>query len=83
MTGVSDRWTRQNDALEAHFEFKDFMEAFAFMSKVAVLAEKHNHHPYWENIYNKVFIKLTTHDQGNVVTKRDINLAAEIDQLIS
>jgi 4a-hydroxytetrahydrobiopterin dehydratase len=75
-------WLEQNDQLYRAFEFKDFVEAFAFMSKVAVLAEKHNHHPTWTNTYNKVEIWLTTHDAGNKVTQKDEDLAEAIDQLL-
>lgn len=64
-----------------HFEFKDFSEAFAFLSRVALLAEKHNHHPEIQNTYNKVSLSLTSHDAGNKVTDRDINLAKAIDKL--
>ncbi|HCM75553.1 MAG TPA: pterin-4-alpha-carbinolamine dehydratase [Cytophagales bacterium] len=58
------------------------MEAFAFMTKVAMLAEKMNHHPSWYNVYNKVTIELTTHDAGNIVTEKDRNLAQAIDKLV-
>lgn len=62
--------------------FKDFSEAFAFMARVALLAEKHDHHPYWTNVYNKVEVTLNTHSAGNIVTEKDRKLAAEIDKLI-
>lgn len=75
-------WTEQNNRLTRKFEFKDFSEAFAFMTRVAMLAEKHNHHPYWTNVWNKVEISLSTHDAGNVVTERDRKLAAAIDRLM-
>lgn len=68
--------------LEKTFIFGDFVEAFAFMTKVALLAEKTNHHPDWSNVYNKVIIKLSTHDAGNQVTDKDRKLAAAIDRLI-
>ncbi|MHC1777676.1 MAG: 4a-hydroxytetrahydrobiopterin dehydratase [Lentimicrobium sp.] len=68
--------------LENTFIFPDFVEAFAFMTKVALLAEKANHHPDWSNVYNKVVIKLSTHDAGNRVTDKDRKLAAAIDRLI-
>lgn len=67
--------------LENTFIFADFVEAFAFMTKVALLAEKANHHPDWSNAYNKVTIKLSTHDAGNQVTDKDRKLAAAIDRL--
>lgn len=74
-------WTEQNNRLCRKFEFKDFSEAFAFMTRVALLAEKHNHHPYWTNVWNRVEIYLSTHDAGDIVTERDRKLAAAIDKL--
>jgi 4a-hydroxytetrahydrobiopterin dehydratase len=67
--------------LEKTFIFSDFVEAFAFITKVALLAEKANHHPDWSNVYNKVVVKLSTHDAGNTVTDKDRKLAAAIDRL--
>lgn len=75
-------WKQENNQLKRTFIFKDFVEAFAFMTKVAFLAEKHNHHPNWSNVYNRVEIALTTHDAGNTVTEKDIALANEIDKLL-
>jgi len=75
-------WREEDNKLVREFEFGDFKEAFAFMVKVALVAEKLDHHPNWSNVYNKVEIKLTTHDKGNIVTERDRKLAAEIDKLI-
>ncbi len=72
-------WKEVNNTIEKTFEFKDFIEAFSFMTRVAFLAEKHGHHPNWSNVYNKVTIQLTTHDKGNVVTQKDRDLAAAID----
>ncbi|MBC7389152.1 MAG: 4a-hydroxytetrahydrobiopterin dehydratase, partial [Opitutaceae bacterium] len=72
----------QNNTLNKTFKFKNFSEAFAFMSRVALLAEKHDHHPWWSNSYNIVEIKLSTHDAANKVTDKDRNLAKEIDKLI-
>ncbi len=69
--------------LEKTFVFDNFVEAFAFMTRVAFLAEKHEHHPDWSNVYNKVVIKLSTHDAGDVVTDKDHKLAAAIDALKS
>lgn len=63
------------------YTFKDFISAWAFMSQVALLAEKMNHHPDWSNVYNKVTIKLSTHDAGNTITEKDRKLAAMIDKL--
>ncbi len=74
-------WKEQNNQLVRSFEFKDFMATFAFMTKVAMLAEKHNHHPEWSNVYNKLEIRLSTHDAGDVVTEKDRKLAAAIDAL--
>ncbi len=75
-------WKEENNKLTRSFEFSNFVEAFAFMTKVALLAEKMNHHPYWENVYNRVEIQLSTHDAGDVVTEKDRKLAALIDDLV-
>ncbi len=75
-------WKEEKNQLHRDFEFKDFIEAFAFMSKVALVAEKMNHHPNWSNVYNKVNIALCTHDAGNTVTEKDRKLAAAIDKLV-
>lgn len=70
------------DAIERSFKFKDFIDAWGFMNRVALLAEKQDHHPEWSNVYNKVEILLTTHDcQG--LSARDIKLARAIDKLVS
>lgn len=74
-------WIEENNQLRRTFVFSDFSEAFAFMTRVAFLAEKHNHHPNWCNVWNKVEIHLCTHDAGDVVTDKDRKLAAEIDKL--
>lgn len=76
-------WIEDKNELVKKFEFKDFSEAFAFMTRVAILAEKKDHHPWWSNVYNKVEIRLTTHDAGNTITKKDRELAKDIDALIS
>ena len=76
-------WQEKDNKLIREFEFSNFIEAFGFMSQVAIVAEKMDHHPNWSNVYNKVMIELTTHDAGNVVTEKDRTLAAAIDQLIS
>ena len=68
--------------MKKSFQFKDFIEAFAFMTKVALLAEKMNHHPLWTNVYNKVEISLSTHDAGDLVTDKDRKLAEDIDKLL-
>jgi len=74
-------WNEENHRLKKTFQFKDFVEAFAFMTKVAIIAEKMNHHPNWSNVYNKVSIELSTHDAGNIVTDKDRKLADAIDNL--
>jgi 4a-hydroxytetrahydrobiopterin dehydratase len=76
-------WTEQNNALYRKFQFKDFSEAFAFMTRVAIEAEKMNHHPRWTNVYNTVEIWLNTHDAGDVVTDKDTKLSKKIDALIA
>lgn len=75
-------WKEENDKLTREFKFKDFTEAFGFMTKVALEAEKMDHHPNWSNVYNKVTIELTTHSAGNKVTEKDKKLASIIDGLI-
>jgi 4a-hydroxytetrahydrobiopterin dehydratase len=68
-------------ALECRIAFRDFRQAFAFMTQVALLAEKLDHHPEWCNVYNRVDMVLTTHDAGGV-TSKDIHLAQQIDQVL-
>lgn len=75
-------WKEENNRLTRTFTFKDFTEAFGFMTRVALIAEKMDHHPTWTNTYNKVQIELSTHDAGNTVTERDRTLAKAIDTLI-
>lgn len=75
-------WTEINNQLYKKFEFSNFSEAFAFMTRVAIEAEKMNHHPLWSNVWNKVEIWLSTHDAGNVVTEKDQKLAERIDKLL-
>lgn len=75
-------WNERDGALHREYEFADFSEAFAFMTRVALLAEKAGHHPDWSNSWNKVCISLTSHDQGNVVTDADRELAAAIGRLL-
>jgi 4a-hydroxytetrahydrobiopterin dehydratase len=76
-------WKQVKDALVAELVFKTFVDAFAFMTDVAALAEKHDHHPEWSNVYNRVTIRLTTHDAGNQVTDKDRRLAEAIEALAS
>ncbi|WP_205341419.1 4a-hydroxytetrahydrobiopterin dehydratase [Denitrificimonas caeni] len=78
---TDNSWSIKDEKLFKAFKFSDFVSAFAFMTQVALLAEKANHHPEWSNIYNKVFISLTTHDVGGL-SKRDFELADEISKLI-
>ena len=73
-------WTFNKNALEKSFQFDTFSQAFGFMSKVALWAEKLNHHPDWRNVYNRVVIRLNTHDAGGV-TDKDFSLAEKIDGL--
>lgn len=75
-------WEEIDRKLCKEFEFQNFAEAFAFMTKVALVAEKMNHHPWWSNVYNKVEIKLSTHDAGDIVTDKDRRLAKQIDDLV-
>ena len=74
-------WKGEETRIVRQFVFKDFVEAFGFMSSVALLAERANHHPEWSNVYNRVSIELTTHDAGGL-TERDFKLAAAIDKLV-
>ncbi len=74
-------WQEKDNSLQQSFEFKDFSEAFAFMTRVAMEAEKMNHHPTWTNTYNKVEIRLSTHDAGNAVTDKDHKLSKKIDSI--
>lgn len=75
-------WKEENNKLYRQFEFADFSAAFAFMTRVALEAEKMNHHPLWTNVWNKVEIWLSTHDAGDVVTDKDKKLAQRIDKLV-
>lgn len=76
-------WKEENNQLHRSFEFKDFIEAFAFIIKVAFAAEKMGHHPNWSNAYNKVDIKLFTHDANDSITEKDVNLSKEIDKIFN
>ena len=75
-------WQEQDNKLSRAFSFTDFSEAFAFMTRVALIAEKMDHHPFWTNVYNKVTIELSTHDAGDTVTEKDHKLAEAIDKLL-
>lgn len=74
-------WKEENDQLVAKFEFDNFVQAWSFMSAVAIYAEKQNHHPNWSNVYNQVTIHLSTHDAGDVITDKDRKLAKTIDEV--
>lgn len=74
-------WKEENNKLTKTFQFNDFPEAFAFMTRVAFLAESQGHHPNWSNVYNKVTIELSTHDEGDIITDKDKALAKAIDSL--
>ena len=74
-------WEEKNNTLYRKFSFKDFSGAFAFMTRVALAAEKMDHHPNWSNVYNTVEISLSTHSAGNIVTEKDRKLAAKIDAI--
>lgn len=76
-------WQEENNTLYKKFVFKNFSEAFAFMTRVAIEAEKMDHHPRWTNVWNTVEIWLNTHSAGNIVTDKDKSLAKKIDSLIS
>lgn len=74
-------WLEQNNKLVREYEFEDFKEAFAFMTKVAEVAEQMNHHPWWSNVYNKVTFELSTHDAGDKITDKDEALADAIEEI--
>jgi 4a-hydroxytetrahydrobiopterin dehydratase len=74
-------WKEENNTLTKTFTFKDFVSAFGFMTSVAIVAEKMNHHPNWSNVYNKVNFSLKTHDAGDIVTDKDHKLAEAIDKI--
>ena len=74
-------WKEENNRLTRTFQFKDFIEAFGFMTQAALIAEKMNHHPDWRNVYNRVEVSLSTHDAGDVVTEKDKKLAEALDRL--
>lgn len=75
-------WQEEDNKLVREFRFKDFGEAFTFMTRVALICEKMNHHPSWYNVYNYVRVELCTHDKGNQITDLDKQLAAAIDGLL-
>jgi 4a-hydroxytetrahydrobiopterin dehydratase len=75
-------WEEKNNSLYRKFKFKNFSEAFAFMTRVAIEAEKMDHHPLWTNVYNQVEIWLNTHSAGDIVTEKDKELSKRIDALL-
>ena len=79
---IPQNWTEQQNKLYRKFEFKDFSEALAFMVRIGLEAEKMNHHPLWTNVYNKVEIWLNTHDAGDIITEKDVQLAEKINALL-
>lgn len=76
-------WIEKNNKLTQVFTFKDFVEAFGFMTQVAIIAEKMDHHPNWSNVYNQVNIELSTHEAGNIITEKDRKLASAIDKILA
>lgn len=75
-------WLTKDNKLVREFLFKDFVQAFSFLTRVALVAEKQNHHPEIFNVYNKVTISLQTHDAGDIITDKDHKLAKAIDALV-
>lgn len=76
-------WKEENNKMYRKFEFRDFTQAFGFMTQVALAAEKMNHHPEWKNIYNTVEFWLSTHAAGDIVTQKDRDLSKRIDAIAS
>ena len=81
MGTLSMEWREENQKLVGEFVFEDFSQAWAFMTEVAILAERKNHHPEWSNVWNRVVIKLSTHDAGGVITDKDRKLAEGISKI--
>jgi 4a-hydroxytetrahydrobiopterin dehydratase len=77
---IHNEWVLMNEVIQRKFVFDDFIEAFSFMTSVAIIAEKQNHHPNWENVYNQVIVNLSTHDADGI-TEKDFKLAQKMDQL--
>ena len=77
---IIPRWVIMENHIEREFNFSNFIEAFSFMTKIAFICEKHNHHPNWENVYSKVIIKLSTHDLGGI-TNLDQTIASKINDI--
>ena len=72
-------WSLAGDRITRTFRFTDFVMAFGFMTRVAIVAERMNHHPEWRNVYNRVTLALTTHDSGDQVSEKDVQLASAIE----
>ena len=79
--GTLNGWSQEGDALAKTFKFGTFREAFSFMTRVALEAEVLDHHPDWSNVYNRVSVRLSTHDAGGRITARDVELARKIQQI--
>lgn len=80
-SALTSGWVHRDDALHREFRFGSFRDAMGFMPRAAFVAEEHRHHPEWTNVYDRVTIRLTTHDAGNRVTDRDVKLARAFDTL--
>ena len=74
-------WTEKDNKLVGEFVFEDFSQAWTFMTEVAILAERKNHHPDWTNVWNRVVITLTTHDEGDIITEKDRKMADSISKI--
>ncbi len=82
MAAAPEGWEEAEGTLRREFLFADFSEAWGFMSRVALLADAAGHHPDWWNSWNRVTIELTTHDAGNIVTAKDVDLATAVNALL-
>lgn len=80
MSTLENEWVHEDDCITREYVFDDFITAFGFMTSVAILAEKMDHHPNWQNVYNRVNISLSTHDAGGL-TARDFDMASQLDML--
>ncbi len=80
---MKNDWKEIDQALVKEYEFGNFNEAFGFMTRAAMIIEQHNHHPEWTNVYNKLRIRLCTHDAGNTLTDKDRKLAKALDGLLA
>ena len=78
---IPQHWEELENALHRTFEFDSFALAMEFMNTCTAVIEQSNHHPEWKNIYNKVWVKLTTHDAGNTITEKDRKLASELERI--